>query len=132
METSVDPPSHSVQTSPASPTIAEPSARHHAGLERTAVHHGPASALDAVSTPAPLGIINAPTEPVSESIPAQSTTSTAPPESVSASVPGDAPPTRLQAGIRKSKIYSDGIIYYGNLAISEEPSNLTSALSDPN
>jgi hypothetical protein len=43
-----------------------------------------------------------------------------------------APCTRLQAGIRKSKLYTDGIIRYGNSAITEEPSTLQAALSDPN
>jgi hypothetical protein len=39
--------------------------------------------------------------------------------------------TRLQSGIQKPKIYLDGTIQYGNLTISEEPTNLSTALSDP-
>jgi hypothetical protein len=39
--------------------------------------------------------------------------------------------TRLQAGIRKPKIYSDGTVRYDNLIIFEEPNNLSAAMSDP-
>jgi hypothetical protein len=46
--------------------------------------------------------------------------------------PNIAPRTRLQSGIRKPKIYYDGTIHYGNFAASEEPRNLSMALSDPN
>lgn len=43
------------------------------------------------------------------------------------------PATHLQQGIRKSKVYIDGTIRYGQLATtSEGPSNLQSALSDKN
>jgi hypothetical protein len=42
-----------------------------------------------------------------------------------------APCTHLQARIRKPKIYSDGTFWYGNSTISEEPCNLTAAMSDP-
>jgi hypothetical protein len=48
------------------------------------------------------------------------------------SVPAIAPRTRLQAGIRKPKVYSDGTVRYGNLTICEEPSSLNAALADPN
>jgi hypothetical protein len=40
--------------------------------------------------------------------------------------------TRLQSGIRKEKVYTDGIIKYGFLAVSGEPRNLDEALSDKN
>ena len=40
--------------------------------------------------------------------------------------------TRLQAGIRKPKIYTDGTVRYGNLAVCDEPTNISAALSDPN
>jgi hypothetical protein len=46
--------------------------------------------------------------------------------------PNIAPHTRLQSGIRKPKIYYDGTFRYGNFAASEEPCNLSMALSDPN
>lgn len=39
--------------------------------------------------------------------------------------------TRLQAGIRKPKIYTDGTVRYGNLAVCDEPTNISAALSDP-
>ena len=42
------------------------------------------------------------------------------------------PRTRLQAGIRKPKIYTDGTIRYGLLASTGEPSNLEEALHDEN
>jgi hypothetical protein len=44
----------------------------------------------------------------------------------------NAPPTRLQSGIRKPKIYSDGTVPYANLTTSEELANLTATLADPN
>jgi hypothetical protein len=40
--------------------------------------------------------------------------------------------TRLQAGIRKPKVYKDGNVRYGNLIICEEPTNISTALTDPN
>jgi hypothetical protein len=46
-------------------------------------------------------------------------------------MPSIAPRTRLQFGIRKPKIFTDGIVRYGNLVISVEPQNLAIALSDP-
>jgi hypothetical protein len=46
-------------------------------------------------------------------------------------MPSIAPRTRLQSGIRKPKIFTDGIVRYGNLVISVEPQNLAIALSDP-
>jgi hypothetical protein len=42
-----------------------------------------------------------------------------------------APCTRLQAGIRKLKIYSNGTFRYGNSAVLEEPCNHTNAMSGP-
>jgi hypothetical protein len=54
------------------------------------------------------------------------------PESSLASVPSSAPHTRLQAGIQKPKIYSDGKICSRNLSICEEPSDLYTAMVDPN
>jgi hypothetical protein len=47
-----------------------------------------------------------------------------------AAVPPNAPPkTRLQGGIRKPKIYNDGIVRYAYLSTSGEPYNLQEALS---
>lgn len=43
-----------------------------------------------------------------------------------------APRTRLQEGIRKSKVYKDGNVRYGNLITCEEPTNISTALTDPN
>jgi hypothetical protein len=43
-----------------------------------------------------------------------------------------APHTRLQARIRKPKIYPNVTIRYGNSINSKEPGKLSSALSDPN
>jgi hypothetical protein len=57
----------------------------------------------------------------------------APTESVS--VPAlvqNAPRARLQSGIQKPKIYSDGTVRYASLITSEEPANLATALTDPN
>jgi hypothetical protein len=45
--------------------------------------------------------------------------------------PPAAPPTQLQAGIRKP-IFSDDTIRYTNLCTSEEPNDLSSTLADPN
>jgi hypothetical protein len=42
------------------------------------------------------------------------------------------PRTRLQGGIRKPKIYTDGTIKYSFLATSEEPRNLEDALDNKN
>jgi hypothetical protein len=42
------------------------------------------------------------------------------------------PVTRLQHGIRKPKIYTDGTIRYANLAMVTEPKNLVDALHNPN
>jgi hypothetical protein len=57
----------------------------------------------------------------------------APAPSSSATVPGkNAPRTRLQSGIHKPKIYSDGTIRYDNLAESGEPNSLAADLNDPN
>jgi hypothetical protein len=49
-----------------------------------------------------------------------------------ASVPAAAHRTSSQSGIRKPKVYHDGTDRYGNLTISEEPNDLTTAMSDPN
>jgi histone deacetylase 1/2 len=40
--------------------------------------------------------------------------------------------TRLQSGISKPKIYTDGTIRYANLSSTGEPENLDEALNDPN
>jgi hypothetical protein len=60
--------------------------------------------------------------------------STTPRPTASASDPAPpiTPRTRLQAGIRKPKISSDGTIPYGNLTIFEETHNLNDGLSDDN
>jgi hypothetical protein len=59
--------------------------------------------------------------------------SSVPAASTSVPVPAtNAPRTRLQYGIHKPKIYSDGTIRYGNLAVSKEPQDLCAALDDPN
>jgi hypothetical protein len=39
---------------------------------------------------------------------------------------------RLQFGIQKPKIYSDGTVWYASLITSEKPANLATALTDPN
>ena len=50
-----------------------------------------------------------------------------------APVAASRPTTRLQQGIRKPKLYTDGTIRYGHLAVtSEEPQSLEHALSDKN
>jgi histone deacetylase 1/2 len=55
------------------------------------------------------------------------------PASPSVPPPSERPRTRLQHGIRKPKVYTDGTVRYGHLAVaSEEPSSLNDALSDPN
>jgi hypothetical protein len=43
-------------------------------------------------------------------------------------VPHPAPRIWLQAGIYEPKVYSDGIAWYGNLFIFEEPHNLNVAI----
>jgi hypothetical protein len=40
------------------------------------------------------------------------------------------PRTRLQDGIRKEKVFTDGTVRYGCFAISEEPQDLSTALED--
>jgi hypothetical protein len=52
-------------------------------------------------------------------------------ESISASEPTAAPRTRLQAGIRKLNVYTDGTIRYANLVAGEVPSDLSVAMADP-
>jgi hypothetical protein len=42
------------------------------------------------------------------------------------------PRTRLQSGIRKEKVYTDGTIKYSFFASSDEPRNLEEALKDKN
>jgi histone deacetylase 1/2 len=42
------------------------------------------------------------------------------------------PRTRLQSGIRKEKVYTDGTIRYGLFTSSDEPRNLEEALKDKN
>jgi len=60
------------------------------------------------------------------SVPADSAPPLVPP-------PLQRPSTRLQQGIRKPKVYTDGTIRYGQLAAtSEGPPNLRDALSDKN
>jgi hypothetical protein len=56
------------------------------------------------------------------------------PNSVAAPAPSEqnALRTRLQAGIKKPKIFSDCTVRYGNSCVAEEPHNLSTALSDPN
>jgi hypothetical protein len=44
--------------------------------------------------------------------------------------PSAQPHTRLQGGIRKPKIYTDGTICYGCLAVTSEPRNIEEALRD--
>jgi hypothetical protein len=70
----------------------------------------------------------------------QAVTTLAPAEPVSASAPTTAsaaadtqrPRTRLQQGIRKPKIYTDGTVKYGFLATSDEPHSVEDALHDKN
>ena len=38
--------------------------------------------------------------------------------------------TRLQQGIRRHKVYTDGTVRYGNLAVTAEPANLSEALKN--
>jgi hypothetical protein len=40
------------------------------------------------------------------------------------------PHTRIQGGVRKPKVYTDGTIHYGCLAIVDEPGNLEEALKN--
>lgn len=42
------------------------------------------------------------------------------------------PRTRLQAGVRKPKQFTDGIVRYGLLATNGKPNNLDEALQDKN
>ncbi|XP_071680293.1 uncharacterized protein [Lolium perenne] len=56
--------------------------------------------------------------------------SAAPPEQP---IPPPSPPrTRLQQGIRKPKVYTDGTVRYGMLSSTGEPCTLTEALDDSN
>jgi hypothetical protein len=54
-----------------------------------------------------------------------------PPASTLGHVPAAAPRTRLQSGIQKPKIFTDGTIRYGNLLMTEEPADVHAALADP-
>jgi hypothetical protein len=56
--------------------------------------------------------------------------SSAPSDSAVAPAP-PRPITRLQKGIRKPKVYTDGIVCYGLLATSGEPHDHREALTDP-
>nr|ABF99203.1 retrotransposon protein, putative, Ty1-copia subclass [Oryza sativa Japonica Group] len=61
--------------------------------------------------------------------------SSAAPEVIAATEQGDInarPKTRLQSGIRKKKIYTDGTVKYGCFTSSGEPQNLAEALGDRN
>jgi hypothetical protein len=49
---------------------------------------------------------------------------------VSCPSPDPAPHTRLQAGICKPKIFTDGTVRYGLISATEEPIDLSSALHD--
>jgi hypothetical protein len=55
--------------------------------------------------------------------------STAPHFTTSANSPTEQtrPHTRLQAGVRKPKVYTDGIVRYGCLAALDEPRSLSNA-----
>lgn len=66
-------------------------------------------------------------EDLSSSLDAQ-----APSESLVQSSPSLRPQTRLQSGIRKEKVYTDGTVKYGLLTSSGEPYNLEEALHDKN
>jgi hypothetical protein len=57
---------------------------------------------------------------------------TQPPSVDSAPSTNFAPRTRLQAGISKPKVYTDGTVRYGFLSTTSEPGDISSALSDPN
>jgi hypothetical protein len=57
-------------------------------------------------------------------VPDPSSTSSTPPQQIAAR-------TRLQAGIRKLKVYMDDTFWYGLLSTIDEPNDLSSALSDP-
>ena len=41
------------------------------------------------------------------------------------------PRTRLQSGIIKAKVFTDGTVHYGNFCSTGEPQNLQEALDDP-
>jgi hypothetical protein len=56
----------------------------------------------------------------------------APPPPVQTTPPPSPPRTRLQKGIKKPKIYTDGTVRYGMLSVIGEPCTLTEALDDSN
>jgi hypothetical protein len=64
------------------------------------------------------------------SAPSESETTPAPSESET--TPSARPHTWLQGGIRQPKVYTDGTIRYGCLAVTGEPRNLEEALRDKN
>jgi hypothetical protein len=95
------------------------------------------SAIVPMTDPAPAPVssqISVPSAPDTDTVWAShSVTSIIARPSASTLIPAPAAPcTRLQSGISKPKVYSDGTVCYGNLNICEEPFNLTAALSDPN
>ncbi|WVZ86147.1 hypothetical protein U9M48_032980 [Paspalum notatum var. saurae] len=94
-----------------------------------------------VQTAEPLNQSHASTTPsVPDLSPPAPTAPTVPVTQAAASVPGpsasgapaqtDAPRIRLQHGIRKPKVYTDGTVKYACLADSGEPSTLQEALND--
>jgi hypothetical protein len=94
-------------------------------------------------TSASTDLTSAPVQPPRASSPAAAVKSSAPipggvpaaghaPVSTFASVPNIVLCTQLQSGIKKQKIFTDGIVCYGNLVISVKPRNFATALSDPN
>jgi len=101
--------------------------------------HTPSPAAEVSPTPDDDAVIRTPGE---ISVSGSSTAGTeevaapAPPEEVATpSPPAPAPlrpVTRLQRGIQKKKIYTDGTVRYGMLASTGEPTDLADALQDKN
>jgi hypothetical protein len=89
-----------------------------------ALDHGPAS----YSVPSTAPISQPPDSAPLSADPATQV----PPASTLGPVPVAAPRTRLQLGIQKPTIFTDGTIRYGNLLMTEEPADVHAALADPN
>jgi hypothetical protein len=88
-------------------------------------HKAPAASILAPSSRPP-PTRTAASNPIADQVLASSIAALAP-----AHMDQNAPRTRRQAGITKPKIYTDDTVQYGNSSVSEEPHNLTAAMTDP-
>lgn len=86
----------------------------------------------ALEPPAPHGTGVEVPGSATDSMPVASTAPSSQATSVDALAAVQRPRTRLQDGIRRHKIYMDGTVKYGMLAVNGEPNDLNEALNDDN